>query len=156
MSGSSGSPKPTALWPLITLVAAALLLASCGEDTTTGTPPTATTSPSSSSSAASTGTAAPTTTSPATGAASPDDAIRAWMEQRGFSYAGNCSTISPVTHVGEKCADLEADRGERKVYLIGRTFSEGDTWLLVEQSNGYWQVVDTAKLTLTGSQQPPW
>ena len=145
-----------ARWTMLAVVLAAVLLGACGEDKTTGAAAQTTTSPSTATSAGSTRTAAPSSTTAATGATTPDDAVREWMAKQGHAFAGACATTRPGTHVGEKCSTLYADRGQRKIYKVGMTFSEYDTWLLVEQSGVSWQVVDTAKFTHNALAPPSW
>lgn len=159
-------------WLLPTLVATALVLAGCG-DTPAGGPGGSTTLPDSSGATSTPTPTAPTTsdvpssttpsatssttsatTSSVPGAATPAEAIGIWMDDEGYTYAGECATTDLETDIGKYCSSLCEDRGDERIYKIGPTFSEYTTWLLLEKSDAKWRVVDTAPDT--GTAPPPW
>jgi hypothetical protein len=76
------------------------------------------------------------------------------MAQRGNAYAGECANTSLKTDIGKFCSTQCIDRGDQKIYGVGRTFSEYSTWLLVQRRDGGWLVVATAKHD--GTTPPPW
>jgi hypothetical protein len=165
---------------LPTLVATALVLAGCGNAPSNGTAPTTTTPTSTTSattstsattaaptstttstasrlpttSATATKTPSPTTTRSAGGASTPTAAIAAWMGKKGFRYAGECATTTLEKDIGKYCSSLCEDKGARRIYRIGPTFSEYTQWLLLERSGGTWRVIAAAKDT--GTAPPPW
>ncbi len=76
------------------------------------------------------------------------------MTRHGHEYAGECATTTLEDDIGKFCSTRCVDRGDRKVYGIGPTFSEYTTWLLVERHEGGWLDVDTARHN--GTEPPPW
>ncbi|MDI6858090.1 MAG: zinc-ribbon domain-containing protein [Dehalococcoidia bacterium] len=96
-----------------------------------------------------------TATMPAlAGHSSPEDAIGAFLAERGVEYAGDCDMISLDEDIGSYCSILWEERSDGDIYAIGLAFSEGDTWLLVEESEGRWAVVEAAELIF--GEPPPW
>jgi len=82
-------------------------------------------------------------------------AIAAFVEGYGEQYAGDCATTNVETDVGKYCSTLWEDRGDSAVYVIGLTFSEYDTWLLLELVDGDWVVTDWAEV-VAEDMVPPW
>lgn len=100
-------------------------------------------------------TAPPTATVPAlAGYPSPEEAIGAFLVERGVEYAGDCDTISLDEDIGSYCSMLWEERPEADIYGVGLAFSEGDTWLLLEENESGWAVVDWAELVF--GEPPPW
>mgnify|MGYP005837344073 CR=1 FL=1 len=85
---------------------------------------------------------------------SPEEAIGAFLVERGVEYAGDCETISVEEDIGSYCSMLWEERSEADIYVVGLAFSEGDTWLLVQQSERGWAVVEAAEPTF--GEPPPW
>lgn len=79
-------------------------------------------------------------------AVSADDAIRQQVEQNGGVYAGDCASTRSPEDVGKICSKLVAERDSERAYLTGRTFSEFDTWVFVQQTPAGWNVAATAPL----------
>ena len=74
---------------------------------------------------------------------SPEDAIGAYLASYELWYAGECAWVDPNTDIGMYCSILYEDRGFEAIYLLGLTFSEADTWVLVGQyEDGSWVVTD--------------
>ena len=97
----------------------------------------------------------PTATAPEpAGHSSPEEAIGAFLVERGVEYAGDCDTISLDEDIGSYCSMLWEERPDADIYAIGLAFSEGDTWLLLEESDGGWAVVEAAELIF--GEPPPW
>ncbi len=76
------------------------------------------------------------------------------MSEHGHRYAGDCAGTTLEDDVDKYCSTVCSDRGDRKVYAVGPTFSEYTTWLLVQRREGGWFVVATAKLE--GVEPAPW
>jgi len=82
-------------------------------------------------------------------------AIAAYVEESGEQYAGDCETTDLEADIGKFCSKLWEDRGDSAIYLVGVTFSDVGLWVLLEQVNGDWVVVDTS-LAGGESSEPPW
>lgn len=169
-------------WWLPVVVATTLTLAGCGQTpagpgaslttlpgaSTTSQSPTSSASPTSASGTSTASTSStPATTSasgptsdPATttnakpGEPTPAEAIRVWMERKGYVYAGECATTTVEDDLGKYCSSLCEDRGSSQIHKIGPTFSEYTTWLLLARTDGTWRVIDTARDT--GTAPAPW
>lgn len=128
--------------------------------TTTATRPPATTASSSAvpttsitSMPATSATTAPTSTTVAT--ASPDDAIAAYLRP-GVRYIGSCERADAAADVGAYCSSLLEDQGTTRVYALGLTFSEFDTFLRLDRTAGGWVVGASAPIDQTTGMQSPW
>ena len=82
-------------------------------------------------------------------------AVAAFIEGYGEQYAGDCESTNVDTDVGKYCSKLWEDRGDSAIYIIGLTFSEFDTWLLLEKTGGDWAVSDWLGVT-EEELEPPW
>jgi hypothetical protein len=78
-------------------------------------------------------------------ATSAEAAIGALVESQGQRYAGLCEQTRSPDDIGKICSKLIETRAGLEAHLIGRTFSEFDTWVFVTQRNGAWTVVATAE-----------
>lgn len=77
----------------------------------------------------------------------PEDAIGAYLTSYELWYAGDCAFADASTDIGMYCSILYEDRGFQAIYLLGLTFSEADTWVLVGQyEDGSWLVIDEMPL----------
>ncbi len=89
----------------------------------------------------------------------PEDAIDAFLTDYDVPYIGDCEWASLETDVGYYCSLLWEDRLDTLIYVVGPTFSEPDTWLLlVDLGVGDdWVVTDAAEF-VPGPQDtvPPW
>ncbi len=90
----------------------------------------------------------------------PEDAIGGYLDSYGVAYAGDCGWADPNWDIGKYCSILYEDRGFQAIYLLGLTFSEVDSWVLVDQdANGDWLVIDEALVTYDAWGDllpPPW
>jgi hypothetical protein len=85
------------------------------------------------------------------------EALRAYFDDAGLGYAGDCATTTVDEDVGRHCTILRDDRGRSRVYAAGPTFSELDRWLLLEEGDDGWSVVaDASAGTLDEPLDPPW
>jgi zinc-ribbon domain len=82
-------------------------------------------------------------------------AIAVFIESYGEQYAGDCESTNVETDAGKYCSKLWEDRGDSAIYVIGLTFSEFDTWLLLEKTDGDWAVTDWLGVT-EEEPEPPW
>ena len=86
-----------------------------------------------------------------------EEAIGAYLRTSGLDYAGDCGGTTLSQDVGKHCSVLHEDRGVTRVYATGPTFSEFDTWLLLQQRADGWAVADTASAgSLDKPNPPPW
>src|SRR5205814_1297935 len=97
----------------------------------------------------------PTALIPATTTA--EAAVAQFVQATGASYAGDCAATRSPDDLGKVCSRFVAERGNRRAYLLGRTFSEFSAWAFVQQGAEGWTVVSTAPLDLTDtSDAVPW
>ena len=118
------------------------------------------------SAAIATATPAPTGSTPGDAAASAAagdptvrEAIAAWLGARGITYAGPCSEASLPEDSGRYCSNISEDRGTTVVLMLGPTFSEFDSWILVQRGPNGWLVVKQADMAApddpAGAFEPP-
>jgi len=81
-------------------------------------------------------------------APSAEDTVRLAVEARGDEYAGDCARTEAPRDIGRVCSRLVDERGGRQAFLVGRTFSEFNRWLFLEETRGGWRLVDEAPLDL--------
>ncbi|MGI8550642.1 MAG: hypothetical protein ACR2PL_07605 [Dehalococcoidia bacterium] len=91
----------------------------------------------------------PASASPSTIVAATPEAVVGQVVAAGDDvYAGDCSTTRSPEDIGKVCSKfVETSAGVRS-YLTGRTFSEFDQWVFVEQTAAGWQLAGTAPLDL--------
>lgn len=89
--------------------------------------------------------------------ASADEAVRGAVARMGGVYAGDCAATRSPDDVGKICSKLIDQKGDQRAYLIGRTFSEFNTWTFVQQTASGWQVTATTPLDFMDmSDTVPW
>lgn len=71
------------------------------------------------------------------------DAIRRHLADRDLELSGDCADAELPQDVGKYCYRVVDDRGGEVVVMVGITFSEFESYLLVRQSDG-WAVVQAA------------
>jgi hypothetical protein len=81
-------------------------------------------------------------------APSADEVVRVAVEDRGDRYAGDCAATELPRHLGQTCSRLIEEQGGRRAYLVGRTFSEFDRWVFVQETRNGWQLVREAPLDI--------
>ncbi|MDP2949554.1 MAG: hypothetical protein Q8P22_08450 [Chloroflexota bacterium] len=104
-----------------------------------------------------------TSTPPASGHASPEEAVVQWARRQctdpfcGWEYAGDCSSTA-AEEGGKFCSSLFGGSDSQLVYTVGPTQSQWAKWLLLEQqADGTWLVVDSAVVQETlEPPKPPW
>src|SRR5574341_62509 len=65
----------------------------------------------------------------------PEDAIARWVaDNRSVSYIGDCSKSNPGEDAGKLCSQQIGERGRRRAYSIGPTFSEPTALAIVEDT----------------------
>jgi hypothetical protein len=71
----------------------------------------------------------------------PEDAIGAWVaENRSVSYIGDCSKSNRGEDAGKLCSSQIGERGRRRAYAIGPTFSEPTALAIVEDTAQGWVI----------------
>jgi hypothetical protein len=86
------------------------------------------------------------------GHATPEDAIKEWIESNDLTYGGDCTTGPRES--GTYCSGFDKDVSAGSVYMSGPIDSEAAYWLLLVQSDGQWYVADWAQVA--GTTGPPW
>jgi hypothetical protein len=97
--------------------------------------------------------------SPLSGEATREGAIGAYLASYDVGYAGDCGSATAADS-GSYCSTLYENRGSEAVYLGGPTFSEYDSWFLVERNgDGSWSLTDATDVAYDMSgdlKEPPW
>jgi hypothetical protein len=119
--------------PLLTMLAVALLSAACGLGGGSDSPK-ATATPS---------------------RPSAEDAIGKWVaENRSVGFIPNCPDAKPGVDVGKLCATLLGERGKRRAYALGPTFSEATALAFVEDAADGWTVLSVTNRDPSRPQVP--
>jgi hypothetical protein len=84
----------------------------------------------------------PAASPPYVAAETPVEAVAAFLQVRGLSFAGLCSEADPLVDVAAYCTELVDERPGIEVHWIGLAGSEPDTWLLVVAGQLGWAVVE--------------
>ena len=73
----------------------------------------------------------------------PEQVIGDWVRQnRNVDFVGDCSSAKPGVDVGKLCVGQIGERGTRRAYSMGPTFSEGTATAIVErQADGTWKLL---------------
>ena len=72
----------------------------------------------------------------------PEAAIEQWVrENRNVNFAGDCAQAQEGVDVGKLCILLRGERGARRAYDLGPTFSEPTALAIVEDTPEGWTVV---------------
>jgi hypothetical protein len=79
-------------------------------------------------------------------AATPQEAIGAFVESNGDVYAGVCEQTRSPEDIGKMCSKLIDQRGSTQAHLVGRTFGEFGYWVFVDQRTNNWVVVTSTPL----------
>ena len=90
----------------------------------------------------------------AAAAATPEAALAAAVQLDGGRFAGACNQTRAPDDIGAMCSTLVGERGSLRAYLLGRTFSEFDTWVFLKDDGSRWTVLvrvplDAEDLTMT-------
>jgi hypothetical protein len=71
----------------------------------------------------------------------PEDAIAGWVDaNRSVAYIGDCSKANPGEDSGKLCSLQIGERGRRRAYSIGPTFSEPTALAIVEDTAQGWTI----------------
>lgn len=71
----------------------------------------------------------------------PEDAIGVWVqENRSLSYVGDCSNADRGRDTGKLCTTQIGERGRRRAYAIGPTFSDPTQLAIVEDGPDGWTI----------------
>lgn len=95
--------------------------------------------------------------SPALVAATEDEALAAFVQSRGETFAGACEQTRSPQDIGKVCARFVAERDGTRAYLIGRTFSEFSTWVFLTRTADGWNVAGSTPLNFHDTSMTiPW
>ena len=77
----------------------------------------------------------------------PEAVIGDWVRtNRNVDFVGLCQNSKPGIDVGKLCTNELGQRGTRRAYALGPTFSEATALVMVEQAqDGTWKVVHVHK-----------
>jgi hypothetical protein len=90
-------------------------------------------------------------------ASTAESALRQAIEMTGAAYAGDCAGTRSPDDAGKICSKFVAERAGVRAYLTGRTFSEFDQWVFVQQAPDGWRPAGTAPQGFFASPQDiPW
>lgn len=90
-------------------------------------------------------------------AATPEGAIRVYLEERGELYAGVCEQTRSPEHIGMVCSKRVETRDGMEAHLVGRTFSEFSHWLFLAESKHGWMVAESRPLDFLAPRlEIPW
>jgi hypothetical protein len=85
----------------------------------------------------------------------PEDAIAGWVaENRSLSYIGDCANADRGRDTGKLCSTQIGERGRRRAYALGPTFSEPTALAIVEDTNLGWVIHSVENNDQSGSQIP--
>lgn len=134
------------------LVGAAVVLGGCTSGNET-VPEASTTSPAPTSMTTTTGVAPTSTSTTATsastqGAATPAEAIEAWLREQGYPYSGECADAKLQADAGTWCSTLSSDQGDEQKYRVGRVFSQYKYVLELKKSGSTWSVTDVEDVSV--------
>lgn len=137
------------------LVGTAVVLGGCSSGN--GTLPEASPSTSSVTTSTTTTSVTPTTTTSSSttapsastqGAASPAEAIEAWLSGQGYPYSGTCADANLQADAGKWCSTLSKDQGDEQTYRVGRVFSQYKYLLELKKSGSTWSVTDVEEISV--------
>jgi hypothetical protein len=78
----------------------------------------------------------------------PEGAVATFVQATlNAQYAGPCSGAQTGADAGKVCSTSRGEREGVVAYVLGKTLSEADQWLFLEQRGGAWQVVSSPKIT---------
>jgi hypothetical protein len=75
--------------------------------------------------------------------ATPEGAVQEAVTAVNAVYAGDCANTTSPANLGQFCSKFVDQRGSFRAYLAGRTFSEFNDWVFVQQTTGGWVPVGT-------------
>jgi hypothetical protein len=85
----------------------------------------------------------------------PTDAIAEWVaNNRSVEFIPNCDDARPGLDVGKLCARLKGERGPRRAYDLGPTFSDPTALALVEDSPQGWRIISVTNIDPSKPQLP--
>jgi len=72
----------------------------------------------------------------------PEDALAQWVsDNRSVGFVGECGNAQPGVDVGKLCATFAGERGPRRAYYLGPTFSEATALAFLEDTADGWVVL---------------
>ena len=81
----------------------------------------------------------------------PEDAIGGWVqENRSLSYVGDCSNADRGRDTGKLCSTQIGERGRRRAYAIGPTFSDPTQLAIIEDGPEGWTIYSVENNSAAG------
>jgi hypothetical protein len=85
----------------------------------------------------------------------PEDAIAGWVaENRSLSYIGDCSNADRGADTGKLCSSQLGERGRRRAYALGPTFSDPTALAIVEDGPQGWTIYSVENNDQSGDDIP--
>jgi hypothetical protein len=85
----------------------------------------------------------------------PIDAIARWvLENRNVGFVGDCAVADRATDIGKFCVSAAGERGTRRAYHLGPTFSPSTALVIVEEGSDAWAVVSVRNNDPSGGEVP--
>jgi hypothetical protein len=75
-----------------------------------------------------------------------EEALDTYVRLTGGTYAGACEQTRSPEDLGKVCDRFVEEQGELRAHLLGRTFSEFDTWVFLADDGSGWTVLASAPL----------
>jgi len=72
----------------------------------------------------------------------PEDVLGQWVQQnRNVAFVGDCANARQGIDIGKLCMSLAGERGTRRAYNLGPTFSDPTALAILENSPDGWKVL---------------
>jgi hypothetical protein len=73
-------------------------------------------------------------------------------------YAGDCAQTDAGRDAGKVCSVFKGERNTQRAYVIGPVASQGTDWVILENRNNQWAVVQTTPINVDTAGVPgvPW
>lgn len=85
----------------------------------------------------------------------PEDAIAEWVRvNRNVGFVGNCDNAQQGVDVGKLCMSFLGERGTRRAYSLGPTFSEPTAIAIVESGEQGWTIVSVDNVDPSQAEVP--
>ncbi len=89
----------------------------------------------------------------------PEDALAVWVtENRNVAFIADCADAERGVDTGKLCAEQVGERGTRRAYALGPTFSDSTALALVEEGPEGWTVLSVTNRDPSAGNIPgiPW
>ena len=85
----------------------------------------------------------------------PEDVMGQWVQQnRNVAFVGDCANARPGIDVGKLCMSIAGERGTRRAYNLGPTFSDPTALAILENDPDGWKVLSVTNHDPTQDSAP--